>query len=182
ENILSILHRSWLAYEKYTSPLGIGWMVKPNVHYGPDVDGYEYDRWGTYHRANHKGIGVDRTGRGTGYCSQYNEPLATCYENIETCPEELLLFFHHIKYDYILSSGKTLIQHIYDSHFEGAIEAEQFLNLWRELNGLVDPNLYERTLVRFEHQCDHAKEWRDVINSYFYRKSGISDEQKRVLY
>lgn len=182
ENVLKILQSSWTAYEKYTSPLGIGWMVKPNVHYGPDVDGYEYDRWGTYHRADHLGIGVDRTEKGTGYCSQYNEPLASLYENIKTCPEDLLLFFHHVSYDYILSTGKTVIQHIYDTHFEGAMEAEEFLNWWRELDGLIERSAYERTLERFEHQAEHAREWRDVINSYFYRKSGINDQQGRELY
>lgn len=181
-NILKILMMSWPAYEKYTSPLGIGWMVKPNVHYGPDVDGYEYDRWGTYHKANHTGIGVDRTEKGTGYCSQYNEPLASLYANRGTCPEELLLFFHHVNYDYILSSGRTLLQHIYDIHYEGAEEAEMFLKAWEELEGLVDTGAYLRTLERLLHQKDHAKEWRDVINSYFYRKTGIPDSQGRPLY
>lgn len=182
KNVLHILEKSWLTYEKYTSPLGIGWMVKPHFHYGPDVDGYEYDRWGTYHRANHTGIGVDRTQNGTGYCSQYNEPLASMYESIKTCPEELLLFFHHVKYDYRLSTGKTVIQHIYDTHFEGAGEAMDFLTLWKELEGIMDAKVYERGLVRFQHQSDHAMEWRDVINSYFLRKSGIKDEKERMIY
>ena len=182
ENILKILMMSWPAYEKYTSPLGIGWMVKPNVHYGPDVDGYEYDRWGTYHRADHKGLGVDRTDKGTGFCRQYNEPLASIYSDKKTCPEELLLFFHHVNYDYVLSSGKTVLQHIYDTHFEGAEEAELFLELWKELQGLMNEEVFQRTLERFQHQKLHAAEWRDVINSYFYRKTGITDQHKRQLY
>lgn len=182
DHILKILLMSWTTYEKYTSPLGIGWMVKPNVHYGPDVDGYEYDRWGTYHRADHVGIGVDRTAKGTGYCSQYNEPLASMYEDRKTCPEELLLFFHHVRYDYVLSTGKTVIQHIYDTHFEGAEEAEQFLELWKELEGLIGEEEYKRAIERFIHQRDHSKEWRDVVNSYFYRKSGIADEKGREIY
>jgi alpha-glucuronidase len=181
-NIESILMRSWPAYEKYTSPLGIGWMVKPNHHYGPDVDGYEYDRWGTYHRADHKGIGVDRTANGTGYCLQYNEPLASIYGDRTRCPEELLLFFHHMNYDYVLSSGKTILQHIYDTHFEGAKEAEEFLMLWSELEGLIEEEAYLRVLQRLNHQKEHAKEWRDVINSYFYRKTLIPDQYGRPLY
>lgn len=182
ENILKILMMSWPTYEKYTSPLGIGWMVKPNHHYGPDVDGYEYDRWGTYHKADHKGIGVNRTESGTGYCSQYNEPLASIYGNRETCPEELLLFFHHVEYDYVLSSGKTIIQHIYNTHFEGAKEAELFYQMWMELDGLVDEATFVRGVNRFTHQKEHAKEWCDVINSYFYRKTGIKDKYGRPLY
>ena len=70
ETLTGILMDSWPAYEKYTSPLGIGWMVTPSNHYGPSVDGYEYDRWGTYHRANHRGVGVERGRTGTGYCGQ----------------------------------------------------------------------------------------------------------------
>ncbi len=182
EVILNILMRSWPAYEKYTSPLGIGWMVKPNTHYGPDVDGYEYDRWGTYHRADHKGIGVDRTQQGTGYCSQYNEPLASRYADVKTCPEELILFFHHVNYDSVLSNGKTVLQHIYDTHFEGAEEADQFLQMWKELKGLLEEEAYQRTLERFIHQKNHAAEWRDVINSYFYRKTLIPDQYGRPLY
>ena len=157
-------------------------MVKPGVHYGPDVDGYEYDRWGTYHRSDHLGIGVDRTAKGTGYCRQYKEPLASMYEDIKTCPENLLLFFHHVSYDYMLSSGKTVLQHIYDTHFEGAKEAEEFYLLWMELKDFVDLESYQRTLKRFEHQKEHAKEWRDILNSYFYRKSGIGDKYNRTLY
>lgn len=182
ENVLKILMMSWHTYEKYTSPLGIGWMVKPNVHYGPDVDGYEYDRWGTYHKADHKGIGIDRTDNGTGFCSQYNEPLASIYADKKTCPEELILFFHHVEYDYILSSGKTVLQHIYDTHFEGAAEAETFLEMWKELQGLMDEDTYQRALARFIHQKEHAKEWCDVINSYFYRKTGVEDIYHRPLY
>ncbi|HWT73481.1 MAG TPA: alpha-glucuronidase family glycosyl hydrolase [Mobilitalea sp.] len=180
--ILQILMMSWPAYEKYTAPLGIGWMVKPNVHYGPDVDGYEYDRWGTYHKADNKAIGVDRTDRGTGFTSQYAKPLASMYSDRKTCPEELLLFFHRLEYDYILSSGKTVLQHIYDTHFEGAAEAEQFLNMWKELQGFVDEDVFQRVSERLQHQKYHSMEWRDVINSYFYRKTGINDQYERPLY
>lgn len=182
QNILKILMMSWPAYEKYTSPLGIGWMVNPNHHYGPNVDGYEYDRWGTYHRADCKGIGVDRTESGTGYCTQYNEPLASVYKNVNTCPEELLLFFHRIPYDYTLKSGKTMIQHIYDTHFEGAEEAELFLEWMKELEELIETAAFARIIERLEHQKVHSKEWRDIINAYFYRKSGIADEKGRKIY
>lgn len=182
ESIYKILMMSWPAYEKYTSPLGIGWMVKPNTHYGPDVDGYEYDRWGTYHKADHKGIGMDRSEEGTAFCRQYNEPLASLYADKRTCPEELILFFHHLDYDYVLSTGKTVLQHIYDTHFEGAKEAEDFRKLWLELKEFLEGEVYERGLHRFNHQAEHAKEWCDVINSYFYRKTGIGDKHGRKIY
>ncbi|MBR6366385.1 MAG: alpha-glucuronidase [Lachnospiraceae bacterium] len=181
--IVNILMRSWPAYEKYTSPLGIGWMVNPNHHYGPNVEGYEFDRWGTYHRANWRGIGVDRTTKGTGYTMQYREPNASMYEHVETCPEELLLFFHFIPYDYRLKTGKTLIQHIYDTHFEGAQDAADFLDTWKNLDGQIsDKEAYERVLERLKIQAESAVEWRDRINTYFYRHCGTEDEHGRKIY
>ncbi len=181
--IVDILMRSWPAYEKYTSPLGIGWMVNPNHHYGPNVEGYEFDRWGTYHRANWRGIGVDRTTKGTGYTMQYREPNASMYEHVETCPEELLLFFHFIPYDYRLKTGKTLIQHIYDTHFEGAQDAADFLETWKKLDGQIgDKEAYARVLKRLEIQAESAIEWRDRINTYFYRHCGAEDEHGRKIY
>jgi alpha-glucuronidase len=180
--VKGILLPSRATYEKYTSPLGIGWMVTPHDHYGCSVDGYEYDRWGTYHRADHLGMGVDRTDAGTGYAQQYNEPNASMYNSLETCPEELLLFFHHVPYAHVLKSGKTLIQHIYDSHFEGYKEAEAFAAAWDGLQGKVEERVFDNVKERFGRQLYNAREWRDQVNSYFYRKSGIEDEKGREIY
>lgn len=180
--ITGILMNSWPAYEKYTAPLGIGWMVNPNNHYGPNPDGYEYDRWGTYHRADHLGLGVERGSRGTGYARQYNEPLASLYDSVDTCPDELALFFHHLPYTHVLKSGKTVIQHIYDTHFEGAELAAGFLEALGSIRESLPEDAYERMHQRLTHQKEHSCDWRDVINSYFYRKSGIPDEKGRTIY
>lgn len=182
KRILSILMQSWTTYEQYTAPLGIGWMVNPNHHYGPNVDGYEYDRWGTYHRADHIGIGVNRTENGTGYVNQYREPNTKLYNNPETCPMELLLFFHHLPYGFRLKNGKSILQHIYDTHFEGVEEVEQMAELWDGLKGYIAEKPYQRTKKRFALQKEHAKEWRDVINAYFYRKTMIPDQKGRTIY
>ncbi|MCI1477079.1 alpha-glucuronidase family glycosyl hydrolase [Clostridium beijerinckii] len=183
KNVIYILMKSWETYEKYTSPLGIGWMVSPGNHYGPDVDGYEFSPWGTYHRSDCKGIGIDRTlENGTGYTSQYNEPLNSIYNNLETCPDELLLFFHHVPYTHVLTSGKTVIQHIYDTHFEGFEEVEKFIEKWKELEEIIDRNIYNRVIERLHIQLDSARDWRDQINTYFYRMSGIEDEKGREIY
>lgn len=182
EKVKKILLDSRAVYEKYTSPLGIGWMVTPNTHYGCSVDGYEYSRWGTYHRADHLGLGVDRSSRGTGYAQQYHEPNASMYDHMETCPEELLLFFHHVPYTYRLRSGKTLIQHIYDTHFEGVEEVKEMIGLWESLEGKVPESAYRTVRERFDRQLYNAEEWRDQVNSYFYRKSGIGDEKGRKIY
>lgn len=180
--VREILLSSRETYEKYTCPLGIGWMVTPNTHYGCSVDGYEYSRWGTYHRADHLGLGVDRSSRGTGYAQQYYAPNAASYETIESCPEELLLFFHHVPYTYVLKSGRTVIQHIYDSHFEGVEEVERMRALWQSLRGKLPEEVWENVRERFERQLYNAREWRDQVNSYFYRKSGIADGEGRTIY
>jgi len=182
EKVLKILMESRTTYEKYTSPLGIGWMVTPHEHYGPSIDGYEYSRWGTYHRADHLGMGVDRSDKGTGYAKQYYEPNASMYNSMETCPEELLLFFHHVPYTYTLKSGKTLIQHIYDTHFEGVEEVEAMIASWATLQDKVDEEIFAVVTERFNRQLINAKEWRDQVNTYFYRKSGIADEKGRKIY
>lgn len=182
ETLMFLLMSSWPVYESYTSPLGIGWMVTPNNHYGPSVDGYEYSRWGTYHRADHKGIGVDRSREGTGYALLYREPNASVYNDKDKCPDELLLFFHHIPYTWKLRSGKTVIQHIYDSHFEGVEIVDEMADRFMELQGKVPDKAYKRMAERFLEQREHAREWRDQINTYFYRKSGILDERGRKIY
>lgn len=182
ETFLYMLMSSWQTYEKYTSPLGIGWMVNPGYHYGPNVDGYEYDRWGTYHRADHLGIGVDRSHEGTGYATLYREPNASLYDDKNKCPDELLLFFHHIPYTWKLKTGKTIIQHIYDTHFEGAEIIDDMVQRFVKLKGKLPDNVYERVMERLAHQQEHSKEWRDRINTYFYRMSGIPDDKNREIY
>ena len=181
--VLQMLLESWPIYESYTAPLGVGWMVTPHYHYGPDIDGYEYSRWGTYHFADRDGIGVDRTkATGTGYTVQYEAGQAALYEDITSCPDELLLFFHHVPYTHRLKSGKTVIQHIYDSHFDGAAAARRLLDTWLTLAGQVDPARFENVRGRLELQVVNAAQWRDVVNTYFARKSGIPDEKGRRIF
>lgn len=183
KEVSEMLLSSWRIYENYTSPLGVGWMVNPNHHYGPNVDGYEYSVWGTYHFADCKGIGVDRTlATGTGYTGQYFKENTKMYESLETCPDELLLFFHHVPYTHVLKSGETVIQHIYNTHFEGVEQVAELIGRWQLLEGKVDEGRFNHILARLEEQAEHSKEWRDIINTYFNRKSGIADEQNRKIY
>lgn len=182
QKILGMLIPSREIYEKYTSPLGVGWMVNPAFHYGPSVDGYEYSRWGTYHRADHLAIGVDRTINGTGYTRQYQGNNVALYENPETCPENLLLFFHRLPYTWKLKHGETLIQHIYDTHFEGVEDVKGLIQTWESLKEEVSEEIYENVRERLSRQLYNAREWCDQINSYFYRKSGIPDEKMREIF
>ncbi|MBR1392857.1 MAG: alpha-glucuronidase [Ruminococcus sp.] len=182
EKLLYILLGSHKAYEDYTVPLGMGWMCKPNHHYGPDPWGYEFDRWGTYNRADREAVGIDRSGRGTGYSELYYPPLCDIYSSPASCPDELLLFFCRVPYSFTLKSGKTVIQHIYDSHFEGYEQACEFASLWESLKDKLPAEVFDNVKKRFAEQLRCAKEWRDIVNAFFHRLSGIEDEQHRKLY
>lgn len=183
DTVSQMLLGSWETYENYTVPLGIGWMCNPGHHYGPNPEGYEYSKWGTYHKADHLAIGVDRSVQGgTGFAGQYHLENAQMYETVETCPEELLLFFHRIPYTHVLKSGKTLIQHIYDTHFLGVEQVEEMLAKWQGLADKVDPETFAHVLERLQGQLVDAKEWRDVINTFFYRLSHIPDAHNRKIY
>ena len=169
-------------YEQYTAPLGVCFMVGPG-HYGPGVDFYEYSPWGTYHFADRDGIGVDRTvASGTGYAGQYPEPWASTYESLDTCPDELLLFFHHVPYTHVLRSGKTVVQHVYDTHTDGAARTEEMARRWEDLDGLVEPDLFDRVRTLLAEQVRSAGEWRDQVRTYFWRHSGVPDERGGPLY
>ncbi|MEU8261942.1 alpha-glucuronidase [Micromonospora sp. NPDC048999] len=177
-----IMDDSWRTYERYTAPLGVGFMVRPGHHYGPDVDGYEYSPWGTYHFADRDGVGVDRTrASGTGFTGQYPPPWRDVYESVERCPDELLLFFHHVPYGHVLHSGSTVIQHIYDTHFAGVEQVAAMRRRWERLADVVDPGVHARVRERLDEQLRCAEEWRDQINAYFFRKSGVPDAHGRRI-
>jgi alpha-glucuronidase len=180
--IKNMLASSWTVYESYTGPLGAGTLTDiVGSHFGPGVESSERNGWGQWHRADHDGIGMDRTAAtGTGYVDQYRAPVAKVYESLNTTPDELLLFFHHVPYTYVLSSGKTVIQHIYDSHYAGAQLAAGFVNQWKTLKGQVDEERYEEVLKRLEFQAGHAIVWRDAVCNWFFQISGIADQFARV--
>jgi alpha-glucuronidase len=177
-----MLLTSWPTYESYTGPLGAGTLTDIlGSHYGPGVESSERNGWGQWHRANHDGIGMDRTAAtGTGYVDQYRAPVAKSYESLATTPDELLLFFHHVPYTYVLHSGKTVIQHIYDSHYAGAEAAANLIQQWNSLKGRVDGERYAEVLKRLEYQAGHAIVWRDAVCNWFLRVSGIPDQRGRV--
>jgi alpha-glucuronidase len=177
-----MLASSWTLYESYTGPLGAGTLTDIlGSHFGPGVESSERNGWGQWHRADHDGIGMDRTAAtGTGYVDQYRAPVAKMYESPNSTPDELLLFFHHVPYTYVLRSGKTVIQHIYDSHYAGAQLAAGFVNQWQTLKGRVDEHRYEEVLRRLEFQAGHAIVWRDAVCNWFFQISGIPDQRGRV--
>lgn len=183
KEIFELLIDSNRTYELYNAPLGVGSMMLPHYHYGPSINGYEYDRWGAYHFADRNGLGIDRTSAtGTGYVSLYAPEVAKIFEDKSQTPDEILLFFHYVEYGQLLKSGKTLIQTIYDQHFEGFERVESYLKSWQTLIGEIDKLTYNNVLERLKLQLENAKNWRDQVNTYFYRMSGIPDDKGREIY
>jgi len=173
---------SWRAYENYTGNLGMQTLTEiTGNHYGPAVEASERNGWGQWHRADEKGVGMNRTvSTGTGFIGQYRPPVAEIYESQETCPDDLLLWMHHVPYTHVLHSGKTVIQHIYDAHYEGAATAENYVQKWKSLAGLIDEQRYKEVLARLEYQAGHAQVWRDAVTTWFLKTSGIPDAKGRV--
>ena len=174
--------QSWPAYENYTGNLGIQTLTDILLgHYGPNPASQDGNPWGQWTRADGFSIGMDRTvWNGTGFAGQYPPAIAAQYESLETTPDNLLLWFHHVPYTYRLHSGKTVIQHFYDAHYAGSAVAQTFPALWRTLKGRIDAERYEHVLTRLVYQAGHALVWRDSINNFYHAKSGIADEKGRV--
>ncbi|WP_084678263.1 alpha-glucuronidase family glycosyl hydrolase [Actinopolymorpha alba] len=165
-----MLLRSWEIYESYTSPLGVGFMIAGD-HFTPNPEGNA-----PWNQANSEGTGFDRTvATGIGYTGLYHPPVARVFESLVTCPDELLLFMHHVPYTHRLHSGSTVIQHIYDSHFDGLDDAERLRRQWRSLGSRIDERRYAEILGRFDRQVEHATLWRDSIVSYYFERSRIPD-------
>jgi alpha-glucuronidase len=187
KTVSAMLLASWPAYESYTGPLGAQTLTDIlGSHYGPGIESSERNGWGQWHRADRGGIGMDRSvATGTGFVGQYPPAVRDVYESQQTTPDALLLFFHHVPYTYRLHSGKTVIQHIYDSHYEGPKRAAEFVRQWKSLEKRLPDDfnngeLYKEVLARLEYQAGHAVVWRDAICNWFLRTSGIPDAKGRV--
>jgi alpha-glucuronidase len=182
DTIASLLLSSWRTYENYTGPLGLQTLTDiTGNHYGVNVEASERNGWGQWHRADESGVGMDRTvASGTGYAGQYKPAVARVFESLESCPDDLLLFFHHVPYTHKLHSGKTVIQYIYDSHYEGADAVEGYVRQWETLRGLMDEPRYEQVLAQLEYQAGQAIAWRDAVNTWFQQASKIPDAKGRV--
>jgi alpha-glucuronidase len=178
----SIQLTSYRTFENYTGPLGLQTLTDiVGNHYGVSVEASERNGWGQWHRADNKGVGMDRTSAtGTGFIGQYRPAVAKRFETLDSCPDDLLVFLHHVPYTYRLKSGKSVIQYLYDSHYEGASAVESYVRQWKTLEGLVDERRYQEILAQLEYQAGQAEVWRDAVVNWFQRASGIADANGRV--
>jgi alpha-glucuronidase len=182
DTITDMSMKSWPAYEKYSGNLGIQTLTDIlYTHFGPNPASQDGNGWGQWTRADAFSIGMDRTVKnGTGNAGQYPPEVAQIYENIEQTPDNLLLWFHHVPYTQRLKSNKTVIQHFYDAHYEGAATAQEFVKQWESLKGKIDNERYDQVLFRQIFQAGHSLVWRDAINEFYHNLSQIPDEAKRV--
>ena len=175
EPVKAMMLESREAVVNYTMPLGFHHLFNGS-HYGPGP----WQRsirpdWSPvyYHKADSLGVGFDRTvATGSGNIGQYNEPLASRFENIETCPENLILWFHHVPWDYTMSSGRTLWDEIC-LHYENGIKSVQgFLKTWDSVKEFVDEDTWNKVQDRLVIQEADARWWRDACVQYFQTFSG----------
>jgi alpha-glucuronidase len=124
---------------------------------------------------------MDRTvATGTGFAGQYSPAVAALYESVASCPDDLLLFMHHVPYTHVLHDGKTVIQYLYDAHYDGAAAVEATVREWNTLAGRVDEARYRDVLAQLTYQAGQAIVWRDAVSNWFLRASGIPDAKGRV--
>ncbi|KAL2834807.1 putative alpha-glucuronidase A [Aspergillus pseudoustus] len=182
ETVNTLSMTSWPAYENYTGNLGIQTLTDIlYTHYGPNPASQDGNGWGQWMRADGDTIGMDRTvWNGTGFSGQYPAQVASVYEDLDTTPDDLLLWFHHVPYTYVLKSEKSVIQHFYDAHYAGAQAADAFVDQWDSLKPLVDKRRFEEIRRRFVYQAGHAVVWRDAVTSFYHNLSGIADQHDRV--
>lgn len=159
----------------YMMPLGLHHIFKFDHHYGPEPDGFiaSYPlEWCPvyYHKADAQGVGFDRSSKGTDAVGQYPEPYRSLYDNIETCPEEYLLWFHHVPWTYKMKSGSTLWQELCMKYNMGVAMVEVYRDFWHTsakqyLKGHEQEWQHTDSLLNV--QLENAKEWRNTCLKYF---------------
>ncbi|WP_206079930.1 alpha-glucuronidase family glycosyl hydrolase [Propioniciclava coleopterorum] len=174
--VVDILMRSYGAYEDVTSPLGIGYFTDPaGSHFDPAPATTNTQS----HFSTATRTGFDRTvATGTGFTGLYPPPWKDVYEDLSTCPDALLLFMHQVPYTHRLHSGETVIEHIYDTHFDGLEAARSFAATWAGLAHGVDAARHADIGASFDAQVDHARLWRDTVVAFYFSLSRILSEDR----
>ncbi len=171
-----ILMDSREAVVNYEMPLGLHHLFG-GTHYGPipwDKMPPRPDWWPSYyHQADADGIGFDRTATGSDNVHQYNEPLASQFGNLDTCPENLILWFHHVPWDYKMRSGRTLWEELCLHYDTGISQVEDYRRIWESLKPYVAPALYEEVATKLLIQRNDAQWWRDACVGYFQQLNGL---------
>ena len=174
EPMQRVMMESREACVNYMMPLGLHHIFSFDHHYGPEPDGFKAEypiEWCPvyYHKADAKGIGFDRSSTGSDAVSQYREPLNKIYNDLESCPEEYLLWFHHVPWNYQMKSGLTLWQEMQEKYNSGVRDVERFCLIWDNMKPYFqnDMQRWNEVKARMDHQLENARKWRDVCLNYF---------------
>lgn len=178
EPVREIMLSSWETAVNYMMPLGLHHIFAWDHHYGPEpwceIPGARPD-WlpPYYHNASKEGIGFDRTTSGSNAVSQYCSPLSETYNNLETCPEELLLWFHHVPWDHRMKNGRTLWDELSYRYDGGVQQVRDFQKLWDRMEPYVDSERFSQVQSRLRIQSRDAVWWKDACLLYFQTFSGM---------
>lgn len=174
--IVDLMMGSRETFLNYTMPLGLHHMIGGD-HYAPQPENARGARpdWTAayYHQADKAGIGFERTRRGDDYVDQYFKPLSDTFDSLETCPDKLLLWFHHLPWDYRMKSGRTLWNELVEHYDLGLIGAREMQTTWAGLKGTIDPRRLQEVAQRLEVQVADALTWRNHILGYFSSLNGL---------
>lgn len=161
----------------YRSPLGLTHLYAQGHHYGPapwhDKSGRPDWTAFYYHRASEESIGFDRTGSGSNAIEQYHEPLHSRFSDPDTTPEDLLLWFHSLPWDFRMQSGRTLWEELVHKYDQGVEQVRFMQAQWDKVEGLVDEQRFAQVKALLEVQHRDAMYWRDACVSYFQQVSGL---------
>ncbi|MBN2004005.1 MAG: alpha-glucuronidase [Anaerolineae bacterium] len=173
---------SWPACIDYMTPLGLHHIMQEGHHYGPDPGFRSAPRadWNCtyYHRADRGGLGFDRSRRGSDAVSQYYSPLREQFDDLATCPEKFLLWFHHVPWDHWLQSGQTLWEALQQHYTAGVEFVERMDAIWQSLRPHMDAQRHEHVSQRLAEQKANAHLWRDVCLKYFGRFAKAKKKSK----
>ena len=170
--LISVMLRSREACVNYMMPLGLHHIFKFDHHMGPEPDGFKADypiEWCPiyYHRANKDSIGVNRSSTGTNATSQYREPYRSIYDKTETCPEEYLLWFHRVPWEYRMKNGLTLWDEMQRLYNKGVAEVDDFAFIWQKLKPYIDEQRWQEVNELLLFQQEDARLWRDTCLKFF---------------
>ena len=166
--IKEMMQQSRETVVNYRNPLGLNHIMNCATHYGPGP-WYKDPHWDAkdYHKADETGIGVDRTSKGSNVVNQYAKPLAEILENLNTCPQKDLLWFHHLPWDYKMPSGKILWDELVAYYYKGVDEVRGMRKLWNSMEGKIDAERFNHVKQLLKVQEDEAIWWRDGCVLYF---------------
>ncbi|MCC5092288.1 alpha-glucuronidase [Xanthomonas campestris pv. incanae] len=174
--VVDLLLRSREAVVDYMTPLGLHHLMGRGHHYGPAPwdAGSERPDWDPvyYHRADHNGIGFDRSASGSNAAAQYAAPVARVFGNVQRVPERYLLWFHHVPWDHRMASGRPLWDELVWHYDHGVDEVQQMRATWQQLHGRIDAQRYQQIAAFLAIQQDEAQWWRDASIAYFQQVSG----------